>query len=84
MCSNISNKTITYITPEWVFDSGAEGYEYTTSSGNTQVIPVWIDEIFIEKMQNFVTALGERYNGNENIAWIDIRNYGIWGEQHLR
>ena len=81
--SSSSVKTRTYVTPEWVFEAGAESYTYT--SGNySQIIPVWTDEIFIEKMQNFVVALGERYNGNENIAWIDIRNYGNWGEQHLR
>ena len=84
MCANSSSTQYNYITPEWVFDAGAESYEYTSSSGFTQIIPVWTDEIFIEKMQNFVAALGERYNGNENIAWIDIRNYGNWGEQHLR
>jgi hypothetical protein len=27
--------------------------------------------------------LGARYNGNPNIAFIDIRSYGNWGEQHL-
>ena len=67
-----------YITPKWVFDAGAEYYEY-----NNQVIPVWNDKVFIEKLNNFIKALGERYDGNQYIEYIDIRSYGNWGEQHL-
>lgn len=73
-----------YITPEWVFDAGAQYYIYeNTTKGNKQIIPVWTDEIFLEKLNNFITVLAERYDGNENIAYIDIRSYGNWGEQHL-
>ena len=73
-----------YITPQWVFDAGAEYYTYENAKyGVTQVIPVWTDEIFLEKLNDFIKALAERYDGNENIAYIDIRSYGNWGEQHL-
>lgn len=73
-----------YVTPKWVFDKGAASYEYYKSeAGITQVIPVWTDEIFLQEVNDFVEALGERYNGNETIAFIDIRSYGNWGEQHL-
>ncbi len=85
-----STSTRQYITPEWVFASGAEGnlkdIDYTYNGENhkkTQMIPVWTDEIFLSKLNNFIKVLGERYNGNENIAFIDIRSYGNWGEQHL-
>ncbi len=47
------------------------------------MIPIWTDEIFLQKLTNFVQALAERYDGNESIAYIDIRSYGNWGEQHL-
>lgn len=81
--ASTSSSTIKYITPEWVFRSGAEYYEYTNSDGNIQVIPNWTDEIYLEKLNSFIKALAERYDGNENIAFIDIRSYGNWGEGHL-
>ena len=81
--ASTSSSTIKYISPEWVFTSGAEYYEYTSTNGNLQIIPDWTDEIYLEKLNNFIKALGERYDGNENIEFIDIRSYGNWGEQHL-
>lgn len=72
-----------YVTPKWVFDAGAEYTTYENSYGIIQKNPVWTDEIFLEKLNNFIKALAERYDGNENIAYIDIRSYGSYGEQHL-
>lgn len=87
MCAN-SAWSVKYITPKWVFDAGAEGREVNVKFWNTgvttlQVIPVWTDNIFLEKLSNFTKALAERYDGNPNIAFIDMRSYGNWGEQHL-
>ena len=72
-----------YVTPKWVFDAGAKYHIYEGTNGNKQVIPEWTDEIFLEKLNNFINELAERYDGNENIAYIDIRSYGSYGEQHL-
>lgn len=82
MNANITSKR-NYVTPEWVFTSGAEYYEYTKTDGTIQIIPNWTDEIYLEKLNSFIIDLGKRYNNNENIAFIDIRSYGNWGEQHL-
>jgi len=78
-----SSSTKQYLTPKWVFDAGAQYYTAKINENLTQIIPVWTDEIFLEKLNNFITALAERYDGNPNIAYIDIRSYGNWGEQHL-
>lgn len=79
-----------YVTPEWVFRLGAKcktkeiTYDYNGNQyKKIQNIPEWTDKIFLEKLNNFINALGNRYNGNPNIAFIDIRSYGNWGEQHL-
>ena len=78
-----------YVTPEWVFEAGAEGRAislYHDWTGERvyfdQMIPNWSDPIFIEKMKNFVKALGERYDGHPDVPYIDIRSFGNWGEQH--
>ena len=82
MNANSSSSNI-YVTPKWVFDEGAQYYTYTNSKGVMQIIPKWTDTIFLEEVNNFINALSERYDGNPNIAFIDIRSYGNWGEQHL-
>jgi len=87
MNANVSSLE-SYVTPKWVFDSGAKFVVTQTTSWKdgskiTQYIPDWKDEIFLSNLNEFIAALGERYDGNENIAFIDIRSYGNWGEQHL-
>ncbi len=72
-----------YCTPKWVFDAGAIPLKLADSSSPTgfQIIPkTWDDPVFLAKMHTFIKAFGARYNGNPNIAFIDIRDYGDWGE----
>jgi len=38
------------------------------------------DPIFLAKLKAFVLAMGKRYGGNPNLAFLDIRSYGNWGE----
>ena len=75
-----------YVTPKWVFDAGAVPLNIRddTAPTGTQVIPMsWADPVFLAKMQGFIAAFGKRYDGNRNIAFIDIRDYGNWGEGHI-
>ncbi len=75
-----------YVTPKWVFDAGAKSMEAPDSSSPTgrQLIPEsWEDPVFLAKMQAFIAAFGKRYDGNPKIAFVDIRNYGNWGEGHI-
>lgn len=82
MCCNSSSDEM-YITPEFVFDKGA-GFDISTkSNGVRQVIPKWDDEIYLSEVDEFVAALGERYDGNADVVFLDILSYGNWGEQHL-
>ena len=48
-----------------------------------KMVPEFDDPIFQAKLHKFVTALGARYDGNPNLAYIDVRDYGNWGEGHL-
>lgn len=83
MCANTSYDT-TYITPKWVFDAGAKGEEKKIEGlKHTQMIPIWTDAIFLDKLNHLIEAMAQRYDGNPNLAYIDIRSYGNWGEQHL-
>ena len=75
-----------FVTPKWVFDAGAAPLAVPDSSSPTgkQIIPkTWDDAVFLRKLAAFVRALGMRYDGHPDIAFIDIRSYGNWGEGHI-
>ncbi len=80
MCADVSTEE-PYVTPKFVFDRGAK-YNLGGNNGK-QYIPDWKDETFLKYVNEFIKALGEKYNGNPNVAFIDIRSYGNYGEQHL-
>ncbi len=83
LCASSSSKS-EYVTPKWVFDAGAKYYTYYNKENEIeQKIPIWTDKIFLSKLNDFIQALAQRYDGNKNIAFIDIRSYGNFGEQHL-
>lgn len=77
-CASSTNSA-SYLTPKWVFDAGAK---YTMANNGTQFVPVWNDEIFLSKLENFTKALALRYDGDPRIAFIDVRSYGNFGETH--
>lgn len=81
-----SENWMEYATPKWVFDAGAESIRYTWGKGpdpaGFAVDPVFDDPIYLEKLENFLAAAGKRYNGNPDIAFIDVGTYGMWGEGH--
>jgi hypothetical protein len=75
-----------YVTPKWVFDAGAVPLAVPDDASPTgqQIIPkTWDDAVFLAKLKAFVQALGKHYDGNPDIAFIDIRSYGNWGEGHI-
>jgi hypothetical protein len=75
-----------YVTPKWVFDAGAIPLAVPDDSSPTgqQIIPKhWDDPVFLQKLKSFVKAFGQRYDGHPDIAFLDIRSYGNWGEGHI-
>ena len=79
-------RDIAYATPKWVEDAGAvfhssDEYGYAHDVGSWH--PQWDDPVFLEKLDNFLGAFAERYDGDPDVAWIDIGSLGIWGEGNL-
>lgn len=75
-----------FATPKWVMESGAEGGFYR----NGQEVgpdgpwePVFDDPIFLEKLENFLSAFAARYDGKPWLRYIDVGSIGDWGEGHL-
>ena len=75
-----------YATPQWVEKAGAKGYNFKPGTGITDDGPYWEpdydDAIFLEKLDNFLAAFAARYDGNPEVAFIDIGSFGVWGEGH--
>lgn len=69
-----------YATPEWVEKAGAKGYNW--GKDNALWEPDFNDPVFLEKVENFISAMGKRYDGNPNVEFVDIGHYGLWGEGH--
>jgi hypothetical protein len=47
-------------------------------------IPDWNEPIFLQRIAKLLSALGQRYDGDPRIAWVDIGVYGTWGEWHTQ
>ncbi len=75
-----------HATPKWVQDAGAKGIEFEFGKGPRPGGPLWdpdyLDPVFLEKLDHFLAALARRYDGNPNVAFIDIGSFGMWGEGH--
>lgn len=81
-----SENWIRFATPEWVKKAGAKGVFYDWGKGPTENGSFWdpdfADPIFLAKLENFLRAMARRYDGNRNVAFIDIGTFGMWGEGH--
>lgn len=73
-------------TPEWGGKAGAKGYSYEFGKGRSDKGWTWDPDfgapIFLQKLDQFLAALAARYDGNPNVAFVDIGSYGLWGEGH--
>ncbi|UJR53047.1 DUF4832 domain-containing protein [Dickeya zeae] len=65
--------------PDWLIQKGIKG-EWTPDKKT--FVPDWDDPVFIEYSQRLLNAFGRRYDGNANLAYVDIGLVGSWGEWH--
>jgi len=81
-----SESFMRYATPQWVQKAGAKGYDFSPRTGVDPNGPYWEpdydDPVFLEKLDRFLTALAARYDGNPEVAFIDVGSFGVWGEGH--
>jgi hypothetical protein len=68
--------------PEWLVDKGVEMRSYLIDN-KSGLAPDWDDPNFLDAHHNFILALGNRYDNDTRVAWIDIGSYGFWGEWHV-
>jgi hypothetical protein len=84
--TNCESHDLYYATPRWVEKSGAKGYRFTQGKGVDEAgdrwEPKYDDPVFLAKLENFLRALAARYDGDPNVAFIDVGSIGVWGEGH--
>lgn len=70
-----------YATPEWVREAGAAFYQIRGVE-QPHFEPDYGDPVFLEKLDRFLDAFAQKYDGDPNVAWIDVGTIGVWGEGH--
>jgi hypothetical protein len=74
-----------FATPKWVMEAGAKGDYYRSGQKvgpDGPWEPVFDDPVFLEKLENFLRAFAERYDGKPWVRYVDIGSIGDWGEGH--
>lgn len=74
-----------YATPLWVKEAGAKGGHYkmgNPAGPDAPWEPVYDDPVFLEKLENFLSAFAARYEGKPWLRYVDIGSIGDWGEGH--
>ncbi len=74
-----------YATPSWVYDEGCQYYRWDNSGVNVNGENLMVDfndPIFLKYQRKLTEELAKRYDGNPNIAFVEIGNVGVWGEGH--
>lgn len=56
--------------PQWALNAGV-------------MSPYYDNPVFLVKQTNLIRALGERYDGNPGLCFVDIGTVGQWGEWHV-
>jgi hypothetical protein len=67
--------------PQWVVDKGAVMVN-SREDAETAYEPIYHNCIFLEEHARFIEALRQRYDGDPDVEFIDIRSYGFYGEWH--
>jgi len=68
--------------PQWLVDEGVAMRPYSID-GHQGCAPDWDDPAFLAAHHDFILSLGNRYDQDPRVAWIDIGSYGFWGEWHV-
>ena len=69
-------------------DAGIKG-KWTHEDQKHEFVPYkqefdefWDDPVFLAKVEQFLKAFAARYDGNPDVAFVDLGSLGIYGECH--
>jgi hypothetical protein len=84
ICCSETHADMPYATPRWVEEAGCPGRMCVVRGGSGFKVfePDYGHPVFLEKLENFLSAFAAKYDGDKRVAYIDIGSYGNWGEGH--
>ncbi|MEV0460476.1 DUF4832 domain-containing protein [Catellatospora methionotrophica] len=69
--------------PQYLLDQGLATHAYDDFGNNgVSVAPDYSDPRLVSAVQNFITALGRKYDGDPRIGFLTLGLIGFWGEWH--
>ncbi len=69
--------------PQYLLDQGLVTRDYPEFGNNgVSVAPDYSDPRLVSALENFITAFGQRYDGDPRIGFITLGLIGFWGEWH--
>ncbi|WP_438446796.1 DUF4832 domain-containing protein [Gorillibacterium sp. sgz5001074] len=79
---DVPRKTSHMDIPEWLYtEIGKDGTWYDVEIGKG-FSPNYMNPILIQRHKELVAKLGEHYNGDNRIAFVQLGSLGHWGEWH--
>lgn len=70
----------------WLGDAQGDAIYYPKENEDVNVCeflePYYDHPLFLEALEKFMKAFGEKYDGDERIEYIDVGTFGRWGEGH--
>ncbi|GAA5198511.1 hypothetical protein GCM10023322_72100 [Rugosimonospora acidiphila] len=68
--------------PQYLLDAGLVTHPYLDYANTTSVSPDYDDPRLDTALDQFIAALGARYDGDARIGFIQLGLLGFWGEWH--
>ncbi len=67
--------------PKYLIDDGLKVKRWKSDDGRIHT-PDYEDPKLRKMMKNFISALGQKYDGDPRVAWLTVGMLGLWGEWH--
>ncbi|MBS1989009.1 MAG: DUF4832 domain-containing protein [Cyanobacteria bacterium SZAS LIN-3] len=78
-----ADKEATSDTPDWVFEAGAKSLTYKDESGKEHKMPIFWDTTYLPRWNNFIQALGKKYDKNPALHSVGITGGGARGSMQI-
>lgn len=69
------------ILPSWLTEQGVNQWTYR-GFDSAAVVPDWNNPGYLTAMTTLIAKLGEKYDGDPRVAFVDMLGYGNFGEWH--
>ncbi|MDZ4801011.1 MAG: DUF4832 domain-containing protein, partial [Bryobacteraceae bacterium] len=66
----------------WIDKGFQVAFRFSCAENGPIWEPDYNDPVFLDKLGHFLAAAAARYDGNPEVAFIDIGSFGVWGEGH--